>query len=399
MNKLAITLPAIPGQVSSKSQNSDENHFTPPHCVNPECPNFTRPKDGSTFWFKRFGTYDTAAFGTVQRYLCKKCGKSFSTQSFSLDYYVKLPLDYRELLIPLLSSSGQGNITRFSGVRYERIQNRFERMARCFMAIHATLREYTSPKEDFVLDGFESFSYSQYFPNNINILVGADTEYLYTMGFAQLRRKGRMTQKQKEMREQLESVYGRADPKAIELSVKSILTDACNFIKDKNLPDRELRTDEHKAYVRAIKKIPEFARHFDHRQYSSKAARTPLNALFGANYADRQFRKDQANQTRETVQFARCPAAMMVRLSLYQFHHNYLMPRRVKEQRKGNWQTRGEYQGIETGIVLSVIKEMWGKRVFFNKTKLWKEEVKSWGMFWRNSKIENNRYVPKYIAA
>lgn len=368
-----------------------------PHCTNPDCPFFLHDDPNDTSWRCKHNTYQTKAFGTVQRYRCRHCGKTFSTQSFSIDYWVQRPVDYLPLIQSLISTSGQGNMTRFTHLRYEVIQNRYERLCRFFLAVNADLRKHLSLEEDCVLDGFESFSRSQYFPNNINILVGSDSEMIYGMSFAQLRRKGRMTPKQKARRSELEEQYGKAPPKTVELSIASLINDYCNLLSSRHLSKRVLKTDEHKAYPRALNRVPRSREYLQHEQYSSHTARTPLNPLFPVNYVDRQIRKDQANHIRETVQFARCPAAMMVRLTVYQMYHNYLMPRRVRAQRKGNWQTRGEMQGLTGQQVLTTLHKHWGKRVFLKSHDLWETEQTTWLKAWQNVGISSGRRIPKFI--
>ena len=370
-----------------------------PHCVNPACPYFSHRNPADDSWRTEHGTYYTKAFGEIQRYRCRECGKTFSTQSFSMDYYVKKPVDYSPLIQALCSSSGQENLARFISDRYELIQNRYERLCRVFLALQAALREKLKISEHFVLDGFETFSRSQYYPNNVNILVGKKSEFIYSMGFSQLRRKGKMTTRQKEKRAELEQEYGRAPGNAVEFSVTCLLNDLCNFLSEMDLEKKELYTDEHKSYVRSFHNNPDFRLWLDHIRCSSKAPRTKSNPLFAANYTDRQFRKDLANHGRESVQFARCPASMMVRLTIYQIYHNFLMPRRSKKQRKGNWQTRAEKLGISRTAFFSELQNCWGKRVFYHKSKLWTEEKKTWLMLWRNSRIKMGRRIPLHIAA
>lgn len=375
------------------------HHNPAPHCSNPECPFFYWRNTLDTSWRADHGSYSTAAFGEVPRYQCLWCGKTFSDQTFKVDYYVKHPVDYIPLIKALVSTSGQGNMSRFSGLRYELIQNRYERLARFFLALHAALRTHIEHEEDFVLDGFESFAVSQYFPNNINIIVGADSELIYQMGFAQLRRKGAMSDEQKARRKELEESLGKAPPKAVEDSVTRIVEDICLWLREKRFGPKRLRTDEHKAYVRSLKRVAEAQVLLCHEQYSSEAPRTVGSPLFPVNYVDRQFRKDQINHVRETVQFARCPAAMMNRLTIYQGYHNYLMPRRVRAQRKGNWRTRGEALGIDPKRIWATIVSLWGKRIFYHHTALWQEERRTWLMRWRNVGIELGRRVPLYVRA
>ena len=395
MNNLSI--PRILADQRQTTDFASIDDFSPPHCVNPQCSFFGHTNSTDTTWWVPHGEYETKAFGSVPRFRCLNCGKTFSRQSFSIDYYVKKPVDYIGLITSLVSTSGQGNMTRFTGFRYELIENRFERLARFFLALHAQLRSQIYADEDFVLDGFESFSHSQYFPNNINVVVGARSEFIYGMGFAQLRRKGRMTSKQKKKRVVLEQQWGKARSSAVELSVASLLSDLTKLLQGSGLGKKELRTDEHKAYPRAFKRAGGIDRYLDHQQFSSTEARTVTNPLFPVNYVDRQFRKDQINHVRESVQFARCPSAMMIRLTIYQMYHNYLMPRRVRQQRGGNWETRGELLGVPSQSVISALNALWGKRVFLQKSQLWVEEKHTWLMEWRNSRIPMGRYVPAYI--
>ena len=177
MNTIARYLTALSVPSTSEIPNNGHSEHVL-HCTNPRCPYFhhTNPADSS--WRRDHGTYETKAFGTVQRYQCLLCRKTFSTQSFSIDYWVHKPVDYLPLIRSLVSTSGQGNITRFTTLRYEVIQNRYERLCRFFLAVHAHLRQHITLDEPLSLDGFESFSRSQYFPNNINILTGTSSEFI-----------------------------------------------------------------------------------------------------------------------------------------------------------------------------------------------------------------------------
>ena len=367
------------------------------HCTNPKCFRFFHQDPLDMSWMKDHGCYKTEAFGFVKRYLCQTCGKTFSDQSFALDYYVKKPVDYVLLIKSLVSSTGQGNIRRFEKMREEQIQNRYERLSRLFLAIHAHLREKLKPEEDFVLDGFESFSRSQYYPNNINIIAGHQSEYIYTMGYSQLRRKGRMTEKQKLKRQAEENSLGRAPKKAVEMSVASLLTDLGKLLYRKEIGKKILFSDEHAAYKRSLKRIVDAQDYFDHQTISSKKPRTRSNPLFPVNYIDRQIRKDSANHVRETVQFSRCPSAMMARLTIYQMYHNYLMPKRVKLQRQGDWKTRGESLNIPKQIIHDTFEQFCNRRPFLNHTPVWEQEEKTWLMEWQNNNIRIGRRIPKYI--
>ena len=75
------------------------------------------------------------------------------------------------------------------------------------MAAHAESLRTFVPTEPLVADGFESFVRSQYFPNNINLLLTADSQLLLGATYCTIRRRGTMTEAQKKRRGELEALY------------------------------------------------------------------------------------------------------------------------------------------------------------------------------------------------
>ena len=112
----------------------------------------------------------------------------------------------------------------------------------------------------------------------------------------------------------------------------------------------------------------------------------------------RMRRGNETDHVRQTVQFARCPSAMMIRLAIYQGYHNYLMPRRVRSQREGHWGTRAEALGLGQAKILATIMKLWGRRIFYHHTELWQEEQRTWLLQWQNKGVDSGRRVPVYIS-
>lgn len=382
-----------------------DNSGTFPHCPNPSCDHYHTPPPHH-HWYRPHNFYDTKTRGPQQRYQCKACKHTFSARTFSIDYYTKKTVDYRAILAALVTSTGSANICRLHGYRESLLLNRFGRLSRMLMAMASAIRAElaaTFTEDRLVLDGFESFSHSQYHPNNVNLLVGSSFEYIYGMGLAILKRKGRMTAKQKETRERLER-KNRTSPKETHRSVRNLLQDIILLFQERDSNatapvKRFLLTDEHKTYPRSLAKADPDGQHFTHLQISSRRYRNHANPLFPVNYTDRQIRKDQANHVRETVQFARCPQAMMTRLTIYQAYHNFLEPYRIKHYRRGDTRTRAEHMGLSRERLTAIIRELWGRRPFRGKVALWQEELKTWNMKWRNPGVYFGTYVPKYISA
>jgi transposase-like protein len=135
--------------------------FTPPFCARARCihhqPHSSSPYHDYVPW----GSYHTNAFGTVPRYRCTSCGKTFSRQTFSLDYYAKHILPYSDIVQRLSSCESLSAIGRAVGASTDTISNRISRASRQSLALSADLSSVLHPDEDVVADGFESFCRSQ----------------------------------------------------------------------------------------------------------------------------------------------------------------------------------------------------------------------------------------------
>jgi hypothetical protein len=73
------------------------------------------------------------------------------------------------------------------------------------------LRPASAPQERLVLDGLRCFEFGQYWPFDVNLLIG-QSHFLYGFQDAELRRSGTMTPFQRRKRLRLERRHGRPDP-------------------------------------------------------------------------------------------------------------------------------------------------------------------------------------------
>jgi transposase-like protein len=294
-----------------------------PHCPFADCDSHA---DTGTWRFKRKGFYQRAAEPQrIQRYFCQHCRRSFSSQTFSVSYWLRRP----ELLRPVFFRIGNGcsalRQAAFElGVSYSTVQRLGERLGRHCLLFHEKLRPKACPAERLVLDGFVSFEHSQYWPFEVNLLVG-HSHYVYGFQDAERRRSGRMTPYQQKKRERLEQAFGRPRPDANRESVQELL--------ERQLPPGSkvaLSTDEHADYPRAIKRLSG-GRTIDHDTTSSKARRTTQNPLFPVNRADLLIRHEGANHKRETIAFSKRRQGAMWRLAIWQVIRNYMKPTKTKK--------------------------------------------------------------------
>jgi transposase-like protein len=293
--------------------------FVPPFCPAPDCKfhlnseGWRFKKDG--FHLRKFDRQE------IQRYKCTDpaCGRSFSTQTFSITYWLKRPDLLHPVFDALICCSGYRQLARVRNVSPNTIAGQAARLGRHLLLFHEVHRPSDCPEEELSADGFESFAWSQYYPTHLITVSGAVSHFVYGASVAELRRKGRMTQEQKERRDELEARYGRPDPKANEKAMADVLA----WVVPPGSQNVRLETDKHKAYPRALKGLSD--RHFLHQTTSSKAPRTTSNALFPANLLHLLMRHGGANHKRETIAFSKRQQSMVWRDAVHRCWRNYCM--------------------------------------------------------------------------
>ena len=287
--------------------------FIPPFCPRENCPSHC---SSGRWTYKRAGSYvRKAAPREIPRYNCRCCGVSFSSQSFHSTYYLKRP----DLLLPvfgrLVACSGFRQIARDLGVSHTTVMRLCERLGRHHLLFLWQALKNLTLKEAVVIDGFESFAYSQYHPCHFHLAVGAKSHFTYAFTDSELRRKGRMTDAQKRRRQELEEKHGRPDPKSIEKEVAELL---------KLLPKAEgslvVLSDEHPAYPRALKRSGLPVRH---EVTPGEAPRTRFNPLFPVNLMDGLLRHSSANHKRETIAFSKTRQNGVERLAIFAVWRNF----------------------------------------------------------------------------
>src|SRR5262245_36032681 len=281
--------------------------FIPPFCPRSDC-HYHRSAIGWS-WV-HFGSYSRQCEPRIiPRFRCCHCRATFSSQTFSTTYYLKRPHLLEPVFHRLVACSGFRQITREARCAHSTVMGlaaRLGRHALLFLSHHRPPPQLTEP---LVVDGFESFAYSQYHPLHLHLAVGADSHFVYGFTLSRLRRKGRMTDAQRRRRQSIEADHGRPDPRAIGLDMPATLTVAA--------PEPQamiVRSDEHPAYPRAWCHLP---RHIiKHECTPSIQARTTGNPLFPVNLMDLLLRHNSANHKRETIAFSKRHQAVVERAAL-----------------------------------------------------------------------------------
>ena len=306
------------------TQNRNTPCWAPPFCPNPKCWFHNNPDNSWSYKKIGFFTRDHPPY-CVQRFTCKACGRSFSSQTFAQNYWQKIPDLDEKLITKAVGCMANRQIARDLKVAPETVNRHLARLGRHCMLYHQVQMRNAAPFDEIVVDGFESFEWSQYFPIHMHLAVDKNTDFFIYFTDSPLRRKGRMTAPQKKRRQELENLLGRPDPKAIEKDMAELL--------DVSLRGQHraiVHSDDHPAYKRSINRL---AYDIEHMITPGSDYRNRQNKLFVINNLDNLVRHSSANHKRETIAWSKRRQACAERLAIFLVWRNYIKGRREKDSR------------------------------------------------------------------
>ena len=306
------------------TSNENTKSWAPPFCPNPNCLHHNNPDN--SWEYKKIGFFrrDHPPH-RVQRFTCKACGRSFSSQTFAQNYWQKIPDLDEKLIMRTVGCMANRQIARDLGVAPETVNRRLARLGRHCLLFHQEQMKDAAPFSEIVVDGFESFEWSQYFPIHLHLAIDKDSEFIIYFTDSPLRRKGRMTAVQKKRRAELEGLLGRPDPKAIEKDMAEALDVAL-----RGQHRAIVHSDDHPAYRRSEKRLRCL---IDHRITPGSDFRGRHNKLFAVNNADRNIRHGSSNHKRETIAWSKRRQAAAERLAIFLVWRNYMNQLREKDPR------------------------------------------------------------------
>ena len=308
------------------------DRFRPPHCPWPDCSHHD-PDCRARFPRVGFSVRARGPRTRVQRFLCKKCGRTFCQDSLAITYRLKRP----ELLIPiaslLVSGAAHRQVARHLGCAPSTVTRMSERIGRHAERIQELLLNEVSPiQEPAVLDHFDTFVRSQQERLGIATAVGQQSWFVYALnGAAYLRLKGRSVRKRA-----VRSVRP-VEPHDVVRSTRDVVARLCRASNG----ELHLISDDHPAYRTVVRSTlnrrgPQITHQvFGNPDRSSKGdpsrARARDRAMFAVDLLHKILRHSQAHHRRETIAFGRKRASVVARAAILAVWRNLI--KRVSERR------------------------------------------------------------------
>lgn len=302
--------------------------FRPTFCPRKDCPHHTRPEG---FHFRKHATYPTARGAVVPRFLCMKCGRTFSRRAFSLTYYRKRPELLRPVAAGLQAGSGHRQLARTLGCAPSTVTRISALLGRHAMLLLwralATLEGQLA--EPVVLDHFETFELTQDLPFGVATPVGAESWFVYGIDPAPHARTGRRSAAQERRRK-----------KRAQRPTRGGYIGSARRVLDRLLPlcpqGRGLRIvgDGHPAYATAVEQHPRaddisLECHPNPPRGPKGSPRSAIaiardEAMFPVDLLHGLLRHSLAAHRRETIAFGRRLNAIVERLFVTAIWRNFV---------------------------------------------------------------------------
>jgi hypothetical protein len=323
---------------------------SPPYCPNPACAWHHRSACAQSGRFTRQGSRAVGRFPyRTLLWMCARRGRKFSDSIFYLFYRDRTEPTYEQIFHYHGHGQSRRAIAKDLGCSLDTVQRRFQELARQGLLIQADKTRALKIREPVAYDGIENFAFSQYDPNNINHAIGRKSFFLYEFNFSPLNRKGRMSQYQKVRDSFLADSHGRYPADSIQKATRRVI----ERLLMRTEGDLQFHSDNHYAYRRAIRSLPQAPR-LIHLITPAKVGRNTRNRLFAINHSDNLTRHQLTTFKRETIAFAKHSLGMIESFTLFMVWKNFLRTCFVKKQKRDpllNIQSPAMKVGIEARVL------------------------------------------------
>ncbi len=291
-------------------------------CQSPEC------ESTPGFQYQRRGTFRRLCDGRlVQRYQCKRCKRTFSTQTFRVDRGLRRPSLDRLIFLGLVSKVSQRQLTRKYHCGRGSVARRLERFGKHCRAFHQRAlgqRGSSLPWEgQFQLDELETFETDRRLkPVTVPLLVHLPSRFILHAAVGTLPpRKPLSPSKQR----QLERIEAEEQKKRGSESREKV-SECFAVLKQLTLGEGQVRvgTDEKSSYRAILRKS--FGSRLVHQRTNSREPRTFLNPLFLVNHTFAMLRDGLGRLVRRNWGASKEREKLEWHLWLYIGWRNYVRP-------------------------------------------------------------------------
>jgi len=307
---------------SNQSAFRDPN-FVPPRCPYPACPGHDPSR---SFSYRRRGSYVRGVDGKrVQRFQCTVCFRSFSSQTFRLDYRLGRPDTVAPIFAALCSKTTLRKTARNLGLGREHVARRMRLLARHARDYHEHRLEHASIRPHglgthFQFDELETYEeHRKLKPVTVAVLIEQRSGFIVRTDVETLPPRRPLNSRETAQLARIEARDGlRASGSlsAVERTVESLVRVAGRS------GVVHVTTDKKASYRTALKRA--LGRRVLHRRIDGRAERGTSNPLFPINHTLARLRDLASRLVRQTWAAAKTRRALSDQLDVVVAFRNYV---------------------------------------------------------------------------
>lgn len=261
----------------------------------------------------------------VQRFQCTCCFRSFSTQTFRLDYRLKRPDTLVPVFAALCSKTTMRKTARNLGLGREHVAHRMRLLARHARRFHQYQLDRASRRpgglgHEFQFDELETYEHHRKLkPVTVAVLIERATGFIVHTDVESLPARRPLTPKQEAQLARIESTEGRrrsGSRAAVERTVAALSRTAA---RSRTV---HVTTDKKSSYRSALRRA--FGPRLRHTRIDGRAERGIRSPLFPINHTLARLRDLASRLVRQTWAAAGTRRALGDQLDVIMAFRNYV---------------------------------------------------------------------------
>jgi len=293
--------------------------FDPPFCPSAAC---ERHREPGVRFYKRHGFFLAACRETpTPRFLCRGCGRSFSSQTFRQDYRDRRPEVNLPLTERLVSSTGYRQLARTLGIGVSAVQKKARKLALHAGLLHQNLSRHLPVGRTFVLDEEETYEQASIRTLTMPVVIEKDSWFVVAIAVGSIRRLAAAGTARRRWQDHDEEKHGKRADRSREC-VEQVLRELDGKLAGARLV---LRTDEKASYATLAKEV--FGERVTHERTSGQDPRTPRNPLFPINTTLAMTRDNCGRLRRKSWLVTKKAEFLLLHVQQFQVYRNYIRKR------------------------------------------------------------------------
>jgi transposase-like protein len=296
--------------------------FRPPRCPHFGCPNHQNPSSDS---FRPHGSYRAQCRPhPIPRFRCNKCLRTFSRQTFRMDYRDHRPDLNARLFQALASGLGLRQSSRNLRLSLRCTELKFRKIARHLRRLNLNLRGALPEGATFQLDEMETYEGRRNTrPLSVPVLIETKTRFIVWAEAATIRPRGKMSPARRRAVAEDERRFGRRRDRS-RRSLRRTLGRGRDLVR--GLDQVVFQTDLKSSYVALAKEAFDEER-LVHSQTSGRLPRTVANPLFPINHTEAMARDLSGRLRRESWLASKKRRFLDLGLQVFLAYRNYVRRR------------------------------------------------------------------------